>query len=657
MYRKFYLITFIVWLIFSSKNAYSQFPAFGQVNDISTIGIPGARITLFDSSLTYFREIRTDATGAFSISNVPAGNYLLGAEKINKDYVQQSIVVPMSVPVTITLYDEIQPGQWDIIMQSPEPLGGTDLGILAPDGEIFYCHNTMDPFVFDPLTNDTMFVQGDTTILGCAAPTLLPDGKIIFAGGADVNVYGPGTQKIKTYDYLTGIWQPLPNMIDYRWYPTMERLTDGKLLITGGGTLLNPQRTNSTEIYDPATGTSQMVDTTAIPQEQSPILMLYDGKVMMTHRPPQLYDPVTQQWDTCADFLQGNRMPNGDHADHELVHLPEQTVVAIGYRSFTAGVPGNFIEKYNEQTNTWTYGANFNPVRSRPEVILLPGKNILVMAGYKEDALDTTSVNQWGMMDITDIYNPYTEQWRRLAPMNYHREYHALATLVPDGRIIMVGGEGQPGNEPPFSIIEAFKPPYLFRGVRPEIINFTQTVFQRGSQINFDVIKTDSVTQVILMSTTSVTHMMNCGNNRYAELQFTQTGNTITANIALDSLNVLDGYYLLYAMVDDIPSVAKIISIVGSATSTAIQNSQNNASDEIFIYPNPCSNFISIQNKSNAKNISVELFDITGKCVLKKLFFAENNFQIQVKNLDAGMYLIAVSDNKKILRQKIIVQH
>jgi hypothetical protein len=123
----------------------------------------------------------------------------------------------------------------------------------------------------------------------------------------------------------------------------MEPLTDGKLLITGGGTQLNPQRTNSTEIYDLATGTSVMVDTTAIPQEQSPILMLYNGKVMMTHRPPQLYDPPTQQWDACADFLQGNRMPNGDHADHELVHLPDSIVVAIGYRSFTAGVPGNFI--------------------------------------------------------------------------------------------------------------------------------------------------------------------------------------------------------------------------------------------------------------------------------------------------------------------------
>ncbi|MEP7171797.1 MAG: galactose oxidase-like domain-containing protein, partial [Bacteroidota bacterium] len=505
--------------------------------------------------------------------------------------------------------NERQPGIWQTIVQSPEALGGTDLGILMPDGKIFYCHNTIDPFVFNPETNDTMVVQGDTTILGCAAPTLLPDGKIVFAGGADQNVYGPGTQKIKTYDYLTGVWQPLTNMIGYRWYPTMERLTDGKLLITGGGTQLNPQRTNSTEIYDLSTGTSLMVDTTAIPQEQSPILMLYNGKVMMTHRPPQLYDPLTQQWDTCADFLQGNRMPNGDHADHELVHLPDSIVVAIGYRSFTTGAPGNFIEKYNEQTNSWSYGANFNPVRSRPEVILLPGKNILVMAGFKEDSLDTTSVNQWGMMNITDIYNPYSEQWRHLAPMNYYREYHALATLVPDGRVIMVGGEGQPGNEPLFSIIEAFKPPYLFRGIRPEIINFSQNVFQRGSQIVFDVLKTDSVTQVILLSTTSVTHMMNCGNNRYAELQFTQTGNTISAVIPIDSLNVLDGYYQLFAMVDDIPSIGKIIKVENSVATLV---TDLNVEENIFsVYPNPAHDFINIMLSETLLNKKVRI-SITG---------------------------------------------
>lgn len=633
-------------------NSHAQFNISGSVKDFPfTQWIYSARITLFNSDTTFFRETRTDASGVYAFQNIPVNNYSIGVSYLNKDYQQLNVNIASDSSFDFDLLPEIQPGQWDIIVQSPEALGGTDLGILRPDGKIFYCHNTKDPFVFDPETNDTMSVQGDTTILGCAAPMLLPDGKVVFAGGADVNVYGPGTQKIKTYDYTTGIWQPFPNMLVYRWYPTMERLTDGKLLITGGGTQLNPQRTNSTEIYDLSTGTSLMVDTTAIPQEQSPILMLYNGKVMMTHRPPQLYDPVSQQWDTCSDFLQGNRMANGDHADHELVHLPEQIVVAIGFRSFTA-VPGNFIEKYDEQSNSWSFGANFSPTRSRPEVILLPGKNILVMAGYKEDALDTTPVNQWGMMDITDIYNPYTEQWRRLANMNYRREYHALATLVPDGRVIMVGGEGQPGNEPPYSIIEAFKPPYLFRGVRPEIANLTQNSFQRGSQIIFDILKTDSVTQVVLMSTTSVTHMMNCGNNRYAELPFTQVGNTIIADIPFDSLNILDGYYQLFAMVDDIPSVAQIIKVENSVSTPV---TELNIHDIGFVvYPNPVFEELTIQfNLDSPDEKEIVLTDLSGKKI-KELHNSEAKFEISLSDVSPGCYFVSVKYRDEITVQKLI---
>ncbi|MDQ3194516.1 MAG: DUF1929 domain-containing protein, partial [Bacteroidota bacterium] len=374
------------------------------------------------------------------------------------------------------------------------------------------------------------------------------------------------------------------------WYPTMTSLTDGKLLIIGGGGLQNPLRVKTSEVYDVNTGTSERVDSLAIGNEVSPIVMLYNGKVLMTHRPPQLYDPITKQWNLSADFLQSNRLPNGDHSDHELVLMPEGNVIAVGYKSFTTGVPGKFIEKYNPLTNSWSFGTNFNPVRSRAKTLLLPDKNILVMGGFKEAASDPTPVNQWGYMKVTDTYNPYTDQWRRLASMNYFREYHALPVLALDGRVIMVGGEGEPGNEPPFSVIEAFKPPYLFRGIRPEIVNLNESIFQRGSKISFDVLKTNSVTGVILMSTPSISHFMNCGNNRYVELSFTQSGNIINANIPSDPLKLLDGYYQMFVMVDDIPSISKIVkmesgSIAGNGTlnlTAMIQGFYNSSSNTMI---------------------------------------------------------------------------
>jgi len=72
------------------------------------------------------------STGAYSFTNVPAGTYSLGVEKINKDYVEQQVTVSSNRRVNATLYTETHPGVWNIIVQSPEQLGGTNLGALIP---------------------------------------------------------------------------------------------------------------------------------------------------------------------------------------------------------------------------------------------------------------------------------------------------------------------------------------------------------------------------------------------------------------------------------------------------------------------------------------------------------------------------------------------
>ncbi len=523
--KKFILLLSILPAAFLPS--YSQYTIAGKVKTSTGTPIANVRVTLFNSDTTIFFEKRTNANGIYIIKNVAAGSYTIGVAAIEKEYEEAPVNVTGNIyGLNFKLDNESQIGSWDVIIDSPEPLGGTNLGVLLPNGKIFYCHNTVDPFEFDPSINDTILLEGDDQVQGCVGPVLLPDGKIIFTGGTDQEVYGPGTRKVKTYDPVSDVWQDKPNMLDYRWYPTITKLPNNKLLLAGGGGLNNPQRVNTSEIYNPATGTSNWVDDIAIGNEVSPVVLLYNGKVLMTHRPPQLFNPVNNQWTLANDFVQGNRSPNGEHSDHELVLLPDGRAVAVGHKSFSAS-PGNLIEFYNPVTNTWSLGNNFSPVRSQCKALLTPDKKILAIAGYKEESSDPTPTNQWGFMNITDQYNPYTGAWRRLDNMNYKREYHALAILVPDGRIIVTGGEGAPGNEPPFSVIEAFTPPYLLRGVRPEIKNLSSTDFSRGETISFTLAKTKLPTSIILMSNAVVTHFMNSGNNRYVELPFTKTGNTI----------------------------------------------------------------------------------------------------------------------------------
>lgn len=612
----------------------------GQVSDVSAVPIHAARITLFNTSQSYFEEERTDPTGAFSFSNIPDGIYSLGVEKLGKEYSEQQITVPAG-NFNITLEIETNQGNWEAIVQSPEPLGGTDLGVLLPDGRIYYCHNTKDPFYFDPILSDTISAYGSDSIQGCVGPLLEPGGKVWFLGGTLQEIYGPGTRKVKWFDPGTNAWKTQPKMLDYRWYPSVAFLPDGNFLVAGGGNLNNPQRTKTAEIYNPQTGFSFFTDDMVIGNEVSPIVVLYNGKVLMTHRPPQLFDPETNQWTNAGSFVQSPRTPNGDHSDCELVLMPNGEAIAIGYKTFTPGVYGSFVERYDPLLDEWRLGTSILPIRSRAKTCLLPDKKILVMGGYKEDTT-STNTNQWGYMKLTDLYDPATDTWRRLEDLNYYREYHALSILVPDGRIIMAGGEGQPGNEPPFSVIEAFRPPYLYRGVRPEIQNLNTTSIERGGKIEFDFAKTDSVTEVILMSNAVVTHFMNSGTNRYLSLPFEQIGNHISTMLPIDSVKLIPGYYMLFIMVDDIPSVGQILEVKNEVI-TAVE-AELEETELITLLPNPARGSLSLQLPDTYQTFEVEIYDSVGR----KRILVRNQKQIDINNLQSGLYyLVILNENLK----------
>ena len=638
----------------------------GTITGPDNAPVAGARITLFNADTSWFWETRTDAAGQYLFENLPGGGpYLFfGVAKPGFAYFQNATTGILGTVVhNAALEAETEQGAWDVIMQSPEPLGGTDLGVLMPDGTIYYCHNTKDPFAFDPAEDDTLTIPGDTKVQGCVAPKLLWNGNVIMAGGTEMEVYGPGTQKVKQYDVFTKDWQDLSPMLDYRWYPSMTQLADGRLLIVGGGGLNNPIRVNTSELYDPSTGETEWTDTVAIGMEQSPILMLYNGKALMTFRPPQLFDPLTEQWELAADFVQGNRMPNGDHVDHELVHLPEGEVIAIGFKPFPAGTGGNLVERYDPTSNTWTLGSHFAPLRSRPETVLLPDRRILTLAGYKEEPLDPSPVNQWNHMDLTDLYDPYADTWRRLAPMPRKREYHALAILVPDGRVIVVGGEGQPGNEPPQSIIDAFEPPYLFRGIRPQILNLEKTDYLRGDTVRFNIGRTNAPTSVVLQSTQAVTHMMNCGENRFLPLDFEQQGQAIEAIIPEDSLHSLPGWYLLWAMVDDIPSVAHMVRIMPGQQPmvSAIEGPIEKSTIRIFPNPGASNTPLKVEMElSKPGKAYFELSDLSGK-IIRSFSYSEKtvgqkSFVLQPGHVPTGTYLLTFwLDSELIGTQQVII--
>jgi len=529
--------------------------------------VPNARVTLFVPTLTFFREVRTDGEGAYTLDNVPAGTYELGVAARRFEYMEESIVVAAAaLQRDFLLNPETQVGQWAIIGNTaPEFLDATDIAVLLPNGQIFYCHDTMDPILFNPVTGAKSFPSSSLSPSGCMNGSVLEDGRVIFVGGQDGEDPGDfvfAVPWVKTFTSNPDTWQQLADLQHSpgRWYPGLARLADGSFLVMGGGQCCNAARTETAERFDLATETWSYTGSMINPVEFPPSALLYTGEVLITWSPPQLYNPTTEQWRLTGNFNQPNRSWPG-HSDHSIVVLEDGRVLAIGVLK---GPNNNTVmgEIYNPASESWTLTSNPGLVRFQTEVVQLPDGRVFVGGGETE-ANPPPVPNTLGIVKWTDLYDPSGNSWRRVADMNHFREYHAVTLLVPDGRVLTTGGTRIKFQIGPTSHdIEAFSPPYLFRGVRPQIISITSTAPPRGGQLTLNIAPATQLTSVVLMGMQTSTHWVDGGIPRRLVLPVQQSGSSVTFTLPTDPNLLPLGHYMLFAMVDDIPSEAMILQIV-----------------------------------------------------------------------------------------------
>lgn len=427
-------------------------------------------------------------------------------------------------------------------------------------------------------------------------PTHLLDGRLLLLGGGTVDDQGnfstgqSAVNKVKAFDPASNTWENWPGLNQARWYPGLARLSDGRLLLFGGGQQPNALRTATCEILDPRTRQSTPTGSLLKAGGFGPAMLLRSGEVLLTWDPPQLYNPATGQWRLAAPFVQPLRgtaegcpldhvrpageVPFiGDHPDHTALYLPDGRVAAIGLRRTALADPGSMVEFYDPGANAWSLGASPPTLRSMAEVVLLPTGQVLVAGGKKQDPNSTDPVNAWCQLKRADLYDPVADTWRQMAAMGDFREYHAITLLIPDGRVLTTAGVSQPSVNPPADSnknIEAFSPPYLFRGVRPRIDALSATRFSHGQRFTLDVSLTNAVTSVVAIGMSAISHWMDGGVPRLLHLDFSQSpitgGTQVMAQIPSNPLDAPVGYYLLFVFVDDMPSVGQIVIVDADQT-------------------------------------------------------------------------------------------
>jgi hypothetical protein len=128
--------------------------------------------------------------------------------------------------------------------------------------------------------------------------TLLPDGKVLVAGGvSDVSV---SLASAEIYDPVSASWSATGAMSSPRAGHVAISLANGKVLALGGSATF-------AEVYDPASGTWSAVRQPAAPYRYAfSATLLQSGKVLVAgghdtgyatiFAGAEVYDPVTDSW-------------------------------------------------------------------------------------------------------------------------------------------------------------------------------------------------------------------------------------------------------------------------------------------------------------------------------------------------------------------------
>jgi len=211
--------------------------------------------------------------------------------------------------------------------------------------------------------------------------------------------------------------------------------------------------------------------------------------------------------------------------------------------------------------------------------VVLPGGKVLIIGGETHGITfnDDTSVL------VPELWDPATERFTQLAPMDTPRNYHSVALLLPDGRVFS-GGGGLCGSACNVNHQdgEMFSPPYLFQpdGVTPiarpafylvhSSIKATALPSPLGPSLAIPIGATltantsGPIKSFELIRMSSTTHSVNTDQRRVPLPIVGASGNTYMFSMPSDPGIVVPGYWMLFAIdANGTPSVAKVLLIKG----------------------------------------------------------------------------------------------
>ena len=205
--------------------------------------------------------------------------------------------------------------------------------------------------------------------------------------------------------------------------------------------------------------------------------------------------------------------------------------------------------------------ASTSPLSSRrawANATVLPDGRVLVTGGSGEPNQLVNVTNR------AEIWNPDTGNWTVGASGRRPRLYHSFALLLPDASVLVGGGGASPDSPLNNFHAEIYYPPYLYD---PSGELASRPVIESGPQViepgkSFTITTTPGdIARVTLVAAGAVTHGVNL-QQRFVELAFRTSGSSISAEMPARAAETPPGYYLLFVLNEaGVPSLARIVRV------------------------------------------------------------------------------------------------
>lgn len=211
-------------------------------------------------------------------------------------------------------------------------------------------------------------------------------------------------------------------------------ISGGKVLIAGG---YNNRDLKVAEIYDPVAGTTVSTENEMnLARSGSASVLLKSGRVLILGgyggndgsymNTAEVYEPWSGRFD-LATMNAARRHPTAT------LLKSNKVLVAGGYN-------GSFLstaEVYDPGTSTFSYADYMNASREGHAAVLLSNGKVLITGGCSS-ANDTLPICS-NYLSSAELYDPETNEFTNTGAMATARAGHT-ATLLPDGRVLIVGG-------------------------------------------------------------------------------------------------------------------------------------------------------------------------------------------------------------------------